>query len=254
MNIEYYYFIVAVLIPRIFSQWKDESVSSIPELLGILMTELLLLTPLFTIRNYLIILPILLIYHVFQFIVQRNKKNLLSKRIIELLFFLTLSSFVFGIFLPDITFNSFIAGGIKIVFEHNALFPRVFNLISQKTIFYLLGVVLLTNEINNIIRYILNLLKTVPLHRDDQQFFPDDQELNRGKIIGVIERILFFFFVITDNYASIAFILTAKGFTRFKELDDKNFAEYVLIGTLLSSGLAIFCGVLILELTKNTAN
>ena len=34
-------------------------------------------------------------------------------------------------------------------------------------------------------------------------------------------------------------MLAAKGFTRFKELDDRDFAEYVLIGTLLSSSLAI---------------
>ncbi len=76
----------------------------------------------------------------------------------------------------------------------------------------------------------------------------DKQELNRGKIIGVIERNLFFFFVMTGNYTSIAFILTAKGFTRFKELDDKNFAEYVLIGTLLSSALSIFWAFFIKEI------
>ena len=67
------------------------------------------------------------------------------------------------------------------------------------------------------------------------------QEIKRGKVIGMIERVLFFFFVLTGNYTSIAFVLTAKGITRYKELDDKDFAEYVLIGTLLSSSFAIFC-------------
>ena len=74
------------------------------------------------------------------------------------------------------------------------------------------------------------------------------EQLNRGKIIGIIERSLFMFFIITNNYSSIGFILAAKGFTRFKELDNKEFAEYVLIGTLLSSSLSIFIGFIISSL------
>jgi len=46
--------------------------------------------------------------------------------------------------------------------------------------------------------------------------------------------------VLTKNYGSIAFILAAKAFTRFRELENRDFAEYVLIGTLLSSSLSIF--------------
>lgn len=43
----------------------------------------------------------------------------------------------------------------------------------------------------------------------------------------------------TNNYGSIAFILAAKAFTRFRELEDRDFAEYVLIGTLLLSEITI---------------
>ena len=35
------------------------------------------------------------------------------------------------------------------------------------------------------------------------------------------------------------FVLAAKSFARFKELDKREFAEYVLIGTLISMILAI---------------
>ena len=38
------------------------------------------------------------------------------------------------------------------------------------------------------------------------------------------------------------FVLTAKAFTRFRELDSRDFAEYVLIGTLMSVGLAALVG------------
>ena len=39
--------------------------------------------------------------------------------------------------------------------------------------------------------------------------------------------------------------MAAKGLTRFKELENRGFAEYVLIGTLLSSSLAIVIGLLV---------
>jgi len=114
-------------------------------------------------------------------------------------------------------------------------------------IVYLFALLVLVNEINHIIRFILKLIETEPKLKNGkgesnakENEAIDSRELHRGKIIGVIERILFFFFVVTNNYASIAFILTAKGITRYKELDDKNFAEYFLIGTLLSSALSIF--------------
>ena len=102
---------------------------------------------------------------------------------------------------------------------------------------------MLVNEWNNLIRYILGIIKTEP-HKN-KELDPDDKELGKGKIIGIVERIMFFFFVITGNYASIGFILTAKGITRFKNLDKRDFAEYVLIGTLLSSAISIFWAYII---------
>ncbi len=55
-----------------------------------------------------------------------------------------------------------------------------------------------------------------------------------GAIIGNIERILSAIFLATGNIASIALIYTAKSIARFKQMEDKNFAEYYLIGTLFS--------------------
>jgi len=100
------------------------------------------------------------------------------------------------------------------------------------------------NELNHFIRFILANIKAEPVTGNDIKE-KDQAELNRGKIIGLIERILFFFFVLTGNYGSIGFILTAKGITRFQELNNKDLAEYVLIGTLLSSSLSIFWAFLI---------
>lgn len=75
---------------------------------------------------------------------------------------------------------------------------------------------------------------------------------NAGKYIGILERLFVFFFVITDNWEGIGFLLAAKSVFRFgdlKESKDRKLTEYILIGTLLSFGIAIMTGVLVLKLT-----
>jgi Protein of unknown function (DUF3307). len=58
---------------------------------------------------------------------------------------------------------------------------------------------------------------------------------NAGRMIGYLERLIVMFFLIYQQFGAIAFILTAKSVARFKEIEnDKNMAEYYLIGTLLS--------------------
>jgi hypothetical protein len=68
---------------------------------------------------------------------------------------------------------------------------------------------------------------------------------NRGEWIGVLERIITLTFVLTGNYTAVAFALTAKSIARFKELDDKNFAEYYLLGTSASVATALLAGSLV---------
>ena len=67
----------------------------------------------------------------------------------------------------------------------------------------------------------------------------------------MLERILIFFFLMADQYTAIGFVLAAKGFTRFKELDNRNFAEYVLIGTFFSSLSAIILALIIKTILSN---
>ena len=60
-----------------------------------------------------------------------------------------------------------------------------------------------------------------------------------GRYIGMLERALIYFFALGGAYQAIGFVLAAKGFARFKEMDYRPFAEYVLIGTLLSTAAAL---------------
>jgi hypothetical protein len=82
----------------------------------------------------------------------------------------------------------------------------------------------------------------------------DDSLNNAGKYIGMLERIFVFTFVITSNWEGIGFLLAAKSVFRFgdlKESKDRKLTEYILIGTLLSFGIAIATGMLVLKLTEN---
>ena len=76
---------------------------------------------------------------------------------------------------------------------------------------------------------------------------------NAGKYIGILERLFVFIFVITGNWQAIGFLLAAKSVFRFgdlKDSKDRKLTEYILIGTLLSFGIAIVSGMVVLEFVK----
>ncbi|QBG46300.1 DUF3307 domain-containing protein [Verrucomicrobia bacterium S94] len=69
--------------------------------------------------------------------------------------------------------------------------------------------------------------------------------INGGKLIGQLERALIFMLVMIGQPGGIGFLVAAKSILRFGEAkDDQKLAEYVLIGTLLSFGLAIAASTL----------
>lgn len=71
--------------------------------------------------------------------------------------------------------------------------------------------------------------------------------------IGIIERILVFVFIVTNHWEAIGFLLAAKSVFRFGDLKrakDRRLTEYILVGTLLSFGLAILSGMTTLYLLE----
>ena len=70
---------------------------------------------------------------------------------------------------------------------------------------------------------------------------------NAGKYIGIIERIFVLIFIIMDRWEAIGLLIAAKSVFRFNDLKESNsrkLTEYILIGTLLSFGIAIITGLL----------
>lgn len=76
---------------------------------------------------------------------------------------------------------------------------------------------------------------------------------NAGKYIGILERLLILVFICTHHFESIGFLLATKSVFRFgdlKESKERKLTEYILIGTLLSFGIALLVGLLTQYLLK----
>ncbi len=78
----------------------------------------------------------------------------------------------------------------------------------------------------------------------------DYSEFNRGRLIGNLERILLVILVAFGNYEALGFLVAAKGLIRSKELEDRNWAEYFLVGTLASVLVAVGAGLCVRLVVK----
>jgi hypothetical protein len=65
---------------------------------------------------------------------------------------------------------------------------------------------------------------------------------NAGMLIGISERILVLTLILYGQFEAVGFIIAAKSILRFKDTDTAR-TEYVLIGSLLSFGIAILTGI-----------
>jgi len=116
-----------------------------------------------------------------------------------------------------------------------------------KTWFLIVGVLFLSLPTSIIMKVII--AKWLP-ESDDES--PKSLQ-NAGKYIGILERVLIFVFILTNHFEAVGFLLAAKSIFRFgdlKEAHDLKLTEYVLIGTLLSFGIAIVVSFMILGLVR----
>jgi hypothetical protein len=97
------------------------------------------------------------------------------------------------------------------------------------------------------------IMKTIFLKWNISQLTKNNQSLkDAGKYIGILERILVFIFIVLNHWEAVGFLITAKSVFRFgdlKESKDRQLTEYILIGTLISFGIAIITGILYTVLT-----
>lgn len=124
---------------------------------------------------------------------------------------------------------------------------------STRGLIYAVAIMVLVGLTNNLIRGLLSQYQVLP--EKPAEGSPsashvvetmqaatkviDTQEIERGKVIGNIERILVFIFISHNNYEALGFLMAAKGLIRSKEFEDRDRAEYILIGTLASALIAV---------------
>jgi hypothetical protein len=73
---------------------------------------------------------------------------------------------------------------------------------------------------------------------------PENSLAKAGRWIGIAERIIVLVMVLQGQYSAIGLLVTAKGIIRFSEKDRQEIkTEYLVIGTLLSIGVAILTGL-----------
>jgi hypothetical protein len=75
---------------------------------------------------------------------------------------------------------------------------------------------------------------------------PENSLANAGKWIGMVERVIVVILVLQNQYSAIGLLVAAKGIIRFNEKDRQEVkTEYLVIGTLMSIGVAILTGLLV---------
>jgi hypothetical protein len=90
------------------------------------------------------------------------------------------------------------------------------------------------------------IMKTIISKWDLTEYNKEDTLKDAGAYIGILERLLVFIFIITNHWEGVGFLITAKSVFRFSDLSkakDRKLTEYILIGTLISFGLAIVFGL-----------
>ena len=98
---------------------------------------------------------------------------------------------------------------------------------------YLYGIVL--------VRSVLEL-PTLQMRRDEDRT-AGAIDVARGRTVGSLERALALTLVLLGEYSAVGWIIAAKSLARFKQLEDREFAEYFLVGTLASFLLAVLVGL-----------
>ncbi|MDQ8015052.1 MAG: DUF3307 domain-containing protein [Flavobacterium nitrogenifigens] len=128
--------------------------------------------------------------------------------------------------------------GIVLLYENKT----IINFWQNDTFWILItAILLLTKPTSIFIKTIISIW--APESKNSHQ---DNSLIAAGNYIGILERLFVFGFILTGHFEAIGFLLAAKSIFRFgdlKEAKDRKLTEYVMIGTLISFGIAILVGL-----------
>ncbi|WP_306842552.1 DUF3307 domain-containing protein [Chryseobacterium lathyri] len=116
---------------------------------------------------------------------------------------------------------------------------------NQNVLKIVMAALFLSTPASIFIKILLSSWTPVP---ETQSSLQTESLSSAGKYIGILERLLVFTFIMVNHWEGVGFMVAAKSVFRFSDLaqaKQRKLTEYVLIGTLLSFGLAVLTGILI---------
>ncbi len=140
-------------------------------------------------------------------------------------------------FFIDQSLHFVILGGVVILFaKWKGVDTNNFSWIDLKILLAITGYMVCLKPANIFIKEVF--LAT------DIQVSSDNEMPNAGKVIGVLERILTLTLIIALQFQAVGFLIAAKSILRYRNEETLK-TEYVLIGTMLSFGIAVVAGIII---------
>ena len=122
---------------------------------------------------------------------------------------------------------------------------KVEDFINPTNLKLLTALVFLTVPSSVLIKTVISIWTPITIEHSKLQ---TESLVNAGKYIGILERILVFVFILVNHWEGVGFMIAAKSVFRFSDLAEakqRKLTEYVLIGTLLSFGIAVLTGILV---------
>ncbi len=99
---------------------------------------------------------------------------------------------------------------------------------------WLLAIMIIIKPVSLTIEKVL--IQYQPITADEEE----DGHPGAGSLIGILERLIILIMISQNQYAAIGFVLTSKSIARYnKIIENPQFSEYYLLGTLLSILLVI---------------
>lgn len=118
-------------------------------------------------------------------------------------------------------------------------------ILTEKHLLYLAAMMFVTFPSSVVIKKLIS--RWVPF----KEVKENNSLQDAGKYIGMLERLFVLVFIVSGHWEGIGFLIAAKSIFRFgdiKEYEGLKLTEYFMIGTLLSFGIAIFTGLVVLEI------
>lgn len=219
-----------ILLSRLWLTFKDDG-ADLKTIIKMSVLPLFSLGFVETSELWLILLATFIILALVTYAAEINSGNIYRNRVWTLLIQVAVIGAVFALF-AQTGVNDLVSDVIR-----KEAFISYSEILAGQILLF--GGLMVMNEMNVILRYLMYALNLAPIGEKKAESTITGQQYNTGRVIGMLERIFIYSFAVSGQFAAIGFILAAKGVVRYHDFEDRVFAEYVLIGTLLSALLAM---------------